>query len=73
MKPHESPGIRKKSICGDSGDSWPVWNRDIKDIATSSFAGVCDLDPKVKGQIIYYLVNASPLNIGRSNFNFASA
>ena len=26
MKPHESPGIRKKSICGDS---WPVWNRGI--------------------------------------------
>ena len=27
MKPHESPRIRKKSIRGDSGDSWPVWNR----------------------------------------------
>ena len=26
MKPHESPRIRKKSICGDS---WPVWNRGI--------------------------------------------
>ena len=24
MKPHESPRIRKKSIRGDSGDSWPV-------------------------------------------------
>ena len=30
MKPHESPRIRKKSICGDSGDSWPVWNRGIR-------------------------------------------
>ena len=20
---------KKKSICGDSGDSWPVWNRGI--------------------------------------------
>ena len=30
MKPHESPRIRKKSIRGDSGDSWPVWNRGIK-------------------------------------------
>ena len=30
MKPHESPRIRKKSIRGDSGESWPVWNRGIK-------------------------------------------
>ena len=30
MKPHESPRIRKKSIRGDSGDSWPVWNRGIR-------------------------------------------
>ena len=30
MKPHESPRIRKKSIRGDLGDSWPVWNRGIK-------------------------------------------
>ena len=29
MKPHEYPRIRKKSIRGDSGDSWPVWNRGI--------------------------------------------
>ena len=29
MKPHESPRIRKKSICGDSGYSWLVWNRGI--------------------------------------------
>ena len=29
MKPHESPRIRKKLIRGDSGDSWPVWNRGI--------------------------------------------
>ena len=27
MKPHESPRIKEKSIRGDSGDSWPVWNR----------------------------------------------
>ena len=27
MKPHESPRIEEKSIRGDSGDSWPVWNR----------------------------------------------
>ena len=26
MKPHDSPRIRKKSVRGDSGDSWPVWN-----------------------------------------------
>ena len=32
MKPHESPQIRKKSIRGDSGDSWPVWNRGITDV-----------------------------------------
>ena len=31
MKPHESPRIRKKSIRGDSGDSWPVWNRGIRE------------------------------------------
>ena len=29
MKPHESPRINKKSIRGDSRDSWPVWNRGI--------------------------------------------
>ena len=27
MKPQESPRINKKSIRGDSLDSWPVWNR----------------------------------------------
>ena len=32
MKPHESPRIRKKSIRGDSGDSWPVWNRGIRQL-----------------------------------------
>ena len=31
MKPHESPRINKKSIRGNSGDSWPVWNRGIKE------------------------------------------
>ena len=30
MKPHESPRINKKSIRGNSGDSWPVWNRGIR-------------------------------------------
>ena len=30
MKPHEYPRIKKKSICGDSGDLWPLWNRGIK-------------------------------------------
>ena len=29
MKPHESPRMNKKSIRGDSRDSWPVWNRGI--------------------------------------------
>ena len=32
IKPHESPRISKKSIRGDSGDSWPVWNRGIRKI-----------------------------------------
>ena len=32
MKPHESPRINKKSIRGNSGDSWPVWNRGIRSI-----------------------------------------
>ena len=36
MKPHESPRIDKKSIGGDSGDSWPVWNRDNKHVAVLS-------------------------------------
>ena len=36
MKPHESPRINKKSIRGNSGDSWPVWNRGIKDIQLTS-------------------------------------
>ena len=30
MKPHESHRINKKSIRGNSGDSWPVWNRGIR-------------------------------------------
>ena len=34
MKPHESPRIRNKSIRGDSGDLWPVWNRGITDLFT---------------------------------------
>ena len=29
MKPHESPRINKKSIRGNSSDSWPVRNRGI--------------------------------------------
>ena len=29
MKPHESSRKNKKSIRGDSRDSWPVWNRGI--------------------------------------------
>ena len=29
MKPHESSRINKKSIRGNSCDSWPVWNRGI--------------------------------------------
>ena len=32
MKPHESARINKKSIRGNSGDSWPVWNRGIKQL-----------------------------------------
>ena len=34
MKPHESPRINKKSIRGDSGDSWPVWNRGKRYVPT---------------------------------------
>ena len=32
----------------------------------------CDLDPKakVKGQIMYFLVNTSPHKLGSSNFKF---
>ena len=30
MKSHESPRNNKKSIRGDSSDSWPVWNRGIR-------------------------------------------
>ena len=37
MKPHESPRINKKSIRVDPGDSWPVWNRGIKDYRLESF------------------------------------
>ena len=36
MKPHESPRINKKSIRGNSGDSWPVWNRGITCLATDA-------------------------------------
>ena len=42
MKPHESPRIRKKSIRGDSGDSWPVWNRGIKGICEKAKFSNCD-------------------------------
>ena len=35
MKPHESPRINKKSIRGNSGDSWPVWNRGIRGLTCS--------------------------------------
>ena len=37
MKPHEFPRINKKSICGDSRDSWPVWNRGITHHVQVSF------------------------------------
>ena len=30
MKPRESSRIKNKSIRGNSGDSWPVWNRGIR-------------------------------------------
>ena len=45
MKPHECPRIRKKSIRGDSGDSWPVWNRGIRVFIIK--LKICDLDLKV--------------------------
>ena len=47
MKPHESPRIRKKSIRGDSGDSWPVWNRGIRNPIDlfSGDEGRCFLTP----------------------------
>ena len=44
MKPHESPRINKKSNRGDSRDSWPVWNRGIKEIMAEE-----DLEPVVIG------------------------
>ena len=54
MKPHESPRIRKKSIHGDSGDSWPVWNRGIRrgmkvawSVNLSTVGGVSLLSPNV--------------------------
>ena len=47
MKPHESIRIRKKSIRGDSGDSWPVWNRGIR--------GIRQLQWKCKKYSIVYL------------------
>ena len=42
MKPHESPRIRKKSIRGNSGDSWPVWNRGITESANMKLLKGCD-------------------------------
>ena len=49
MKPHESPRINKKSIRGDSGDSWPVWNMGIKrTFQTSSLSVVAYLSGKLK-------------------------
>ena len=41
MKPHKSPRIRKKSNCGDSGDSWPVWNRGIRQFGSRSGPTCC--------------------------------
>ena len=59
MKPHESPLIRKKSIRGDSGDSWPVWNRGInRHVPVFNFAkyksaltnGMTEFDTKIVTQ-----------------------
>ena len=56
MKLHESPRIRKKSIHGDWGDSWPVWNRDInRHVPVFNFAkyksaltnGMTEFDTKI--------------------------
>ena len=44
MKPHESPESIKKSIRGDSRDSWPVWNR-----------GICE----VNGPLHYHIIQRS--------------
>ena len=34
MKPHKSPRTKKKSIRGNLGDLWPVWNWGIKNKCT---------------------------------------
>ena len=40
MKPHESPRMKTKSIRGDSRDSWPVWNRGIRDCSIRNIFGI---------------------------------
>ena len=39
------PPNKKKSICGDSGNSWPVWNRGIRLITPSR---ACEQSQKLK-------------------------
>ena len=51
MKPHESPPPPiKKSIRGDLDDSWPVWNRGIKE-GRSNLNTRADDGPKVNADL----------------------
>ena len=43
IKPHESPRINKKSIRGNSGNSWPVWNRGISRKSSAKLSDVSDV------------------------------
>ena len=47
MKPHESPRINKKSIRGNSGDSWPVWNRVLPVVQKMTKHSNCAMNDKV--------------------------
>ena len=56
MKPHESPRINKKSVRGNSGDSWPVWNRGIRQCKSilSIISNPCDSMSKCCTYLCWY-------------------
>ena len=70
MKPHESPRIRKKSIRGDSGDSWPVWNRGINESKLAMKYDICHPTMTLMGLLIYILKKPVLLCCGSNSNTF---
>ena len=64
MKPHESPRINKKSIRGNSGDSWPVWNRGITGLILKIFPAHISNILRIIGGWLRGLTPCNMLQIG---------